>query len=230
MRKTLYTAVGHFKRKTGADGRRDPVILVNREEYPVDMQEMAVWTALSWRLPDFGQLEQAYDKLAWECGIQPRRTLESCLYRLLARGLAASGSGDTDFEALYDLLGGLYVAPVSDSLLLRLAVFLKLTVLRGVPISRAWELMRPDQPSETEAQVMALARQELLSTAELVKCAEEGVRDISTGEKLMKALYDDDGTTSDNMPAQMRAAGSREEITMAVANLYLRKQIILQRV
>ena len=77
---------------------------------------------------------------------------------------------------------------------------------------------------------MALARQELLSTAELVKCAEVGARDISTGEKLMEALYDDDDTTCDNMPALMRAAKSREEITMAVANLYLRKQIVLQRI
>ena len=61
-----------------------------------------------------------------------------------------------------------------------------------------------------------------------MKCAEVGARDISTGEKLMAALYDD--TTCDNMPALMRAAKSREEITMAVANLYLRKQIVLQRV
>ena len=31
---------------------------------------------------------------------------------------------------------------------------------------------------------MALSRQALLSTAELVKCAEVGVRDISTDDKL----------------------------------------------
>ena len=230
MRKRLYTAVGHFRRKAGTDGQSYPVILVNREEYPVDMQEMTVWTALSWRLLDFDQLEREYDKLAWECGVQPRRTLESCLYRLVTRGLAASGSGDTDSEALYDLLAGLYVAPLSASPLLRLTVFLKLTVLRGVPASKAQVLLRRDRLSGTEAQVMALARQELLSTAELVKCAEVGARDISTGEKLMEALYDDDDTTCDDMPALMRAAKSREEITMAVANLYLRKQIVLQRV
>ena len=230
MRKRLYTAVGHFRRRTGADGQSYPVILVNREEYPVDMQEMTVWTALNWRLLDFEQLEREYDRLAWECGIQPQRTLENCLYRLVTRGLAASGSGDTDFEALYDLLSGLYVAPLSAGPLLRLAVFLKVTILRGVPISRARELLRRDQPSETEARVITLARQEMLSTAELVKCVEVGARDISTGEKLMEALYDDDDTTSDNMPALMRTAKSREEITMAVANLYLHKRIIFERI
>ena len=88
----------------------------------------------------------------------------------------------------------------------------------------------PDQDPRHNREVLTLARQELLSTAELIKCAEVCARDISTGEKLMEVLYDDDDTTSDNMPEVMRTAKSREEITMAVADLYLRKQIILQRI
>jgi len=35
---------------------------------------------------------------------------------------------------------------------------------------------------------------------------------------------------SDNMPERMRTAKSREFVTMAVASLYLRKQIIFERV
>ena len=141
----------------------------------------------------------------------------------------ASGTGATDFEALYDLLGGLYVSPLSENLLRRLAAFLKLTVLRGVPVSQARKLFQKDQPSEEEAQVMALSRQALLSTAELVKCAELGVRDVSTDEKLIDALYNDETTTSDNIADMMLTAESRQWVTAAVANLYLRKQIIFQR-
>lgn len=66
---------------------------------------------------------------------------------------------------------------------------------------------------------MALSRQALLSTAELVKCAEVGVRDISTDEKLMDALYNDDDTTSDNIADMMLTAESRERVTVAIANL-----------
>lgn len=230
MRKKYYTAVGHFRRKTTANGQSYPVILINREEYPVDMQEMTVWTALSWQLLDFEKLEKEYDRLSWECGVQPRRTLYNCLQRLLARGLVACGAGDTDFEALYDLIGGLYVAPLSESLFLRLAAFVKLIVCRGISVSRAMELFRKDRPSDVEARIMALARQELLSTAELVKCEELGVKSVSTGEMLMTTLYDDDNSTSDNMPDLMRTAKNRESVTMAVASLYLRKQIIFQRV
>lgn len=76
---------------------------------------------------------------------------------------------------------------------------------------------------------MALSRQALLSTAELIKCAELGVRDISTDKKLMDAPYDDNDTTSDNIADMMLTAKSRVRVTEEVANLYLRKQIIFQR-
>lgn len=227
---TYYTALGHFQRRSGGLGRSYPVIIINEREYNVDIQEMALWTALNWRLLDFSQVEAEYHKLDQDCAIPALRTLEDCLGRLCTRGLVASGTGATGFEALYDLLGGLYVVPLSESLPLRVAAFLKLTVLRGIPAAKAWELFRRDRPNEQEAQVMALSRQALLSTAELIKCAELGVRDISTDEKLMDALYNDDDTTSDNIPDMMLTARSRERITTAVANLYLRKQIIFQRV
>lgn len=226
----VYTALGHFRRRTTGLGRSYPVIIINQQEYDVDIQEMALWTALNWRLLDFPQVRAEYEKLEQDCVIPARRTLENCLGRLRTRGLVASGTGGTDFEALYDLLGGLYVSPLSESLPLRLAAFLKLTVLKGVPISKARELFQKDRPSEEEAQVMALSRQALLSTAELIKCAELGVRDISTDEKLMDALYNDEDTTSDNIADMMLTAKSRERITAAVANLYLRKQIIFQHV
>ena len=40
-RRTLYTAVGHFKKVVTRDGAY-PVVLVNRQEYRMDPQEMAV--------------------------------------------------------------------------------------------------------------------------------------------------------------------------------------------
>ena len=99
-----------------------------------------------------------------------------------------------------------------------------------MPFSKARELFRKDRPSEREAQVLALSRQALLSTAELIKCAEAGATDVSTDEKLMDVLIDNDYTTSDSLPFEMLDAKQRTPITMAVANLYLRKQIIFDRV
>ena len=226
---TYYTALGHFQRRSGGLGRSYPVIIINQKEYCVDIQEMALWTALNWRLLDFSQVEAEYHKLDQDCAIPALRTLEDCLGRLCTRGLVASGTGATDFEALYDLLGGLSVVPLSESLPLRLATFLKL-IFKGTPFSTARELFQRDKPSPLEARVMALSRQATLSTAELVKCAEVGAQDVSSGEKIMEALYNDDYTTSDNIQWEMLRSDYRAPITLAVANLYLRKQIILERV
>ena len=52
---------------------------------------------------------------------------------------------------------------------------------------------------------------------------------MSTDEKLMKALIDNDYTTSDSIVFEMLEAEQRTPITMAVASLYLRKQIIFER-
>lgn len=154
----------------------------------MDIQEMAVWTILSWRFLRLEQIEEKYDQMTCDLP-RPSRMLETCLNRLEVRGLIARGVGESDFEALYDLLGELYVVPLSESLPLRLTTFGKL-LLEGVPFSKAKQLFRRDRPNEQEARVMALSRQALLSTAELIKCSEAGATDISTEEKLMNVLID----------------------------------------
>jgi len=206
-----------------------PVIIVNRDEYMVDMQEMALWTCLNWRITDVEQAQKHYEKLEQSLYPHIPRTFEDCLKRLEVRGLAVSGTGETDFEALYDLVSGLYVVPISESVPLRALTFLKMVVLDGVSVSKARQLFQRDRRSQREAQVMALSKQALLSTAELIKCAEVGVKDLSTNDKVMAALYNDDTTTCDNIGWEMQRAENREAVTLAVANLYLRKQIIFER-
>ncbi len=228
MNKTYYTAVGNFQRRTDGQGRSYPVILVNQEENVVDIQEMAVWMILNWRFLRYEQIEAKYERLSRDLP-RSQRMLETCLNRLEVRGLIARGTGETDFEALYDLLGELYVVPLSESLPLRLAAFGKL-LLDGVPFSKAKQLFQKDRPNDQEAQVMALSRQALLSTAELIKCAEVGATDVSTDEKLMAVLIDNNYTTSDSIAFEMLQAEQRVPVTIAVANLYLRKQIIFERV
>ncbi len=100
---TYYTAVGNFRRKTDRDGNTHPVVIVNRREYLLDMQEMALWTCLNWRIVDECQAEAHYTKLELEQIFSPIRTFEACLKRLVVRGLAVSGTGGTDMDALYDL-------------------------------------------------------------------------------------------------------------------------------
>lgn len=227
--RTLYTAVGHLKKKNEGIGQTYPVIMVNRQEHLMDMQEMTVWTALCWRLLDFKQLQNKYEQLARNLPYS-KYTLESCVERLKTRGLIAAGTGDTDFDALYDLLGSLYVVPITEKFALRLVTFLKLVLIKGVSFEKARILFQRDRPTEQEVRVIALSKQALLSTAELIKCFDVGAQDIASGHKLMDALYNDSDTTSDNIAYLMQTSQNKALVTTAVANLYLRKQIIFERV
>lgn len=227
-KRTLYTAVGHLKKKREGPSQVYPVILINHQEYLMDIQEMTVWTALCWRLLDYKQLEEKYEQLAK--GLSGcKYTLESCVGRLQTRGLIAVGTGETDFDALYDLLGTLYVVPISEKLSLRIAAYLKLVLLKGVSHEQASILFRRDHSNEQEANVMALSKQVLLSTAELIKCFDVGAQDISSGQKLMNALYNDADTTSDTIAYLVQDSLNKAPVTAAVANLYLRKQVIFER-
>lgn len=230
MATIFYTAVGRFEKRSNGCGRSCPVIILRQQEYMVDMQEMVIWAALNWRISKPEDIERLYEASEARACISTARTCMECVNRLVTRGLVVSGSGDTDFDALYDLLNSLYIIPATGSFPLRLFSFLKLTLWDRVPFSAAKKLLRKDNRSAEEAQVMSLVRQALLSTAELIKCAERQVTDLSTGDKLMAALYDDADTTSDNIGSLMRISPCKEPVTVAVANLYLRQQIIFERI
>ena len=228
-REIYYTALGTFQIRKEAHKGKYPVIIVCQKEHIVDPQEFAVWSILCWRICSAEELSMQYADIAAFLPVE-RRSLELCVKRLEMRGLIAYGTGDTEFEALYDLIGNLYVAPVKESLALRLRAFFQLVFLSGVSIRKAAGLFHHDRRDKHETLVMALSNQAMLSTAELIKCVEVGAEDISTDEKLLDALYYDEDTTSDNIAMMMLASASRKPVTEAVANLYLRKQIVFERV
>ena len=229
MEHTKYAAVGHFKCHRSLDGRKYPVVIVGRKEYMLDVQEMTVWSSLAWRILSRSQIAEAYLKLTRGLSFTSRRTLDDCIDRLVSRGLVAEGRGNSEYEALYDLLSCLYIAPVSANPFLRIGAFLKLWLWDGAPFSKAICLFSRPKPSAEERQIVRLANQALLSSAELIKCAERGVRTLRSDEQLMDCLYDDELTTSENLPILMAASRQARPVSAAIANLYLHKQIVFER-
>lgn len=153
------------------------------------------------------------------------------LYKPTAyRGLLVSGSGETEYDALYDLLGSLSIIPTSGPFFLRLASFVKLTLLAHVPVSAARKLFQKDKRTKYEALVMRLAGQALLSTAEIIKCIDKNISRLPNECALLDSLYGDETTTSDNIASMVKVSQSSKPVTLAVANLYLRQQIIFERV
>lgn len=229
-RKSLYTAIGRFERRTDRNGHTYPVILLGGNEYMADLQEMALWTSLNWRIARRGEIDALYERTVSKSGFSTERPLEACIQRLLMRGLLVCGTGDTDYDALYDLLSALYVLPAEGTLPQRASVFLKSILFRHATFPAARKLIQKDRRTESEKHVMELAGQALLSTAEIIKCFEKNVHSLPNEESIMDSLYDDDYTTSDNLPFTACTFRSSKAVILAIANLYLRQQIVFERI
>ena len=229
-KKSLYTAIGRFERRTNRQGQAYPVILLGGNEYMADLQEMALWTSLNWRIARREEIAPLYEKTISRSAFSAERPLETCIQRLLMRGLIVCGTGETEYDALYDLLAALYILPAEDSILQRARAFLKFSLRHHTPLSAARKLFQKDRRTENERLVMRLARQALLSTAEIIKCFEKGIYSLPNEESIMDSLYDDDYTTSDNLPFTACTFRSSKAVILAIANLYLRHQIILERI
>ena len=225
----LYTAVGRLQTGGSIGGKKCPMVVVNHRAYILDIQEMMLWTILNWRILDEEEALTLYEAKEREVGYQSHRDYYDCLHRLVQRGLVADGYGETAAEALYDLLSGLYIIPISENIFLRLFSFFKLTLFNGVPLAVTRKVLGGDKRSEGEKKVMHLARQALLSTAEIIKCVEQNRLHFQTEEDLLDMLYHDDVTTSDNLAQATRGMSMCRPVLVSVANLYLRKQIVFER-
>lgn len=227
--KKLYTAVGRMKFKGRNKDARCPMVVLNNREYILDIQEMMVWTLLNWRILSDDEIQTLYDNKARETGYMTHRPLTDCMKRLIQRGLVAEGEGEYGADALYDLLSGLYIVPISENPFLRLISFIRLTVFESIPYSVTKQIFRKDKRSSDEQKVMLLANQAILSTAEIIKCAELNIFEFRTEDELIDTLYHDECTTSENIAHSVRFLSQCRPVITSVANLYLRKQIIFER-
>lgn len=225
----LYTAVGRIRFKGRNKNFRCPAVFLNNKEYILDIQEMMVWSLLNWRILSDDEIQTLYENKARETGYMTHRSVTDCINRLVQRGLVAKGEGELGADALYNLLSGLYIIPVSESPFLRLLSFIRLTVFEGIPYSATKQIFRKDKRNSDEKRVMLLANQAILSTAEIIKCAELDIIKFRTEDELIDVLYHDECTTSENIAHSVRFLPQCYPVITSVANLYLRKQIIFER-
>lgn len=228
--RNLYTAVGRLTKELSSQGIDYPIVLLRNREYQLDTQELIVWTCLSWRVVRRPEIDTFYAKMTENTPFVPSRTLDACVDRLLVRGLIVCGSGETEYDALYDLLSGMYIMPVGRNRLLQMYTALKLLWQARIPLSSVKNIFRRDRRTPNEKQVMSLANQVLLSTAEIIRCVEMGVEVLPSKESIIDHIYSDRDTTSDNIAALVKTAPCTKNVIVAVANLYLRKQILFERV
>ena len=226
---TLYTALGKYELKKDTDGNKFPVIIAEEKEYTLDPWEMILWSSLIWNILTCDEVRNVFYAKEREAHILGELPCESYIDRLENKGLIVSGHGITAADALHDLLSGLYVIPKQANLLSKTAAFLHLTFMRRIPYKVTKHIFDKPRFSTAEAKVMKLAVQNRLSVGELIKCVEYGIVDVSTNDKLMESLYDDDITTYRNIGTLFRTCDACNTVLEAVATLYLNKHILFER-
>ena len=225
---TFYTSLGRYELRNTENGSH-PAIIVNRREFSLTIPEMIIWSTLMWSVHTFDELRKIFHQKEREAHVLGDAEFEDYLTRLERRGLIVSGKGYTAIEALYTLIAKSYIVPLSESLWTKLGAFLHLTFRRRIPFVVTKKIFADPGLSPEEKSLLALARQAVLTTEELIRCVDSKATDISTESKLMAALY----------PDGIPAAGSRTcftgltspnriPVTQSVVNLYLRKQILFE--
>lgn len=227
--KTLYTAVGIFKLKNQGKNNVYPTVILSGNECKLDVQEMMIWSALNWRITDDKQLHTYYSEQEKKSGVVFSRSYTDTLNRLIVRGLVASGCGENSEEALYDLISGLYIIPLYQSPVIRIISFLRMVFIFKLPYEKAKVLFERDKKNKNERRIMQLAFSAPMSTAEIVKCIDKNIDFILNEDDVVEFLYDDKFTTSENIAESVRGLSSVRTVLTAVSNLYLRRQILFER-
>lgn len=225
----LYTTAGIFKLKNAGRNNCYPTVVLSDRECSLDMQEMLLWTVMNRRILTYEEIKKLYEKKEKELSFVGSRSFEVTLKRLEMRGLAASGGGKTGYEALYNLLSKLYIIPIKNNIFVRLYSFLRMRLLFGIPHKKAKSVFKKDRRTAIEKRVMKLAFETPLSAAEIIKCVDKGVLGFGDEDEMINFLYDDRDTNSENIAEYTRGLSASRPVIASVANLYLRQQILFER-
>ena len=221
---TLYTAIGTYR----LTEKGLPLVTVGGRDCALDAHELLLWSSLAFRILTYQELKAEFYKKERELHILGELDFDHYLNRLIMRRLVASGKDCTGVDALYDLLGHLYLQPAPNSILVKTVSFFKLLLGRKFPFRKALTVFHSERLDPMEKQVMALLRHQMLSTAELIGCTENGKHRLKNNDELMECLYHDETTDCDSIVTDCRVSETRFPVLTAVANLYFKQQITFQ--
>ena len=172
----LFTAVGTYKLEESGI----PVILAGGRECALDTHELLLWSSLAFRILTYQEAKAEFYAKERELHILSELDFDHYLNRLTMRRLIASGRDEVGVDALYDLLGHLYIEKTPSGLPAKTAAFLNLWLRKRMPFRKALAVFHTKKPEATEKKLLSLIRHQQLSTAELIQCMEKEFTDGTT--------------------------------------------------
>ena len=224
---TLYTAVGHLTLRKGQNRTNFPMVLVGKQEYGLLPEELIIWSSLAFQILTLEELKTFYQEGLNAKGIHSSGSFEYFLRRLLMRELITKGSGLTGVDALYRLLGSLYLEPVKDSWPLRLFTCIQLYTKGTLPLSEFQKRLKKPENTKLETLILSLSHELSLSVAELLEYVDS--QSQLPPRMALQKYYNDTEETCDTLAEQVQIQKTQFPVLQAIGNLYLQKQILLNK-
>lgn len=224
---TYYTALGRMLTKK-KDGVQTPIIVIDDTEFEVSVDELILWGSLHWNFSDKELLEKEYSRRKAKNRIFNDTSFEQTLSRLENRGLVVSGTDYLAADALYGLIGKLKIKLIRFSLVDKIRSMAYLYFVKGMPFAECYETYFGVQLTENERNILKLVKNVGITTAEIIQCAENDIKNIKTEDDIIKSLYNDENATFETITVQSRFSDLKSEFVKVVTNLYLKKRIIFE--
>ena len=223
---TFYSAIGSYRIKN-QNGRKVPYIQRLGKLHPISIPEFVIWSTLLWEVLTYDELKRFYDsQMKLLEGEKP--DFDQLLDLLVKRKLVSKGLGYTGRDALYNMLSNAFVVPYHISTgrkTLHLLRMLTKGTLQLVDIllgtrKRAW--------TADEQRVLELGEQTPLSTAEIIRCFERNITDVSSAEKVINGIYCTEDSDQRHIANEQFHSVYTNPVLEAISNLYLNRQILLE--
>ena len=224
---TYYTSLGRMITKE-EHGARTPIIVIEDSEYQMSVDELIIWGSLHWNFMVKEDAEREYNRRKEKNKIFNDISFEQTLKRLEKRGLIVSGTDYLAADALYGLIGKLKIRPVRFALTDKLKSMAYLYFVQGVPFVKCYTAYFGTEITPNEKNVLRLSKRVGITASEIIKCAENDIKDIKSEDDIMDSVYSQKYATFETVAVQSRFSELKSDIIKAVANLYLKKKIIFE--
>lgn len=223
---TFYAAVGRY-RIENRDGHKVPYIQKLGKLYPVSIPEFVIWSTLLWEVMSYDELKQQYESLAADFDSR-LPGFDELLNMLLKRKLIVRGLGYTGMDALFNMLSDAFVIPYVISLPRKVWMVLRLWAKGKLGFTDLLRLIKSSGLNSDEDRVIRLVEQTPLSTAEIIRCFDRQIFDVSSPEKVITGIYPDDDSEQCRIANEEKLSKHTRAVLQAVSNLYLGRRIILE--
>lgn len=220
---TLYTGIGRLTLQKIENGKRIPIILMNRQEYALAPHELVLWSTLAFQILTMEEMKQYYFLELKRQNLSDKPDFAYLLRRLLVRGIVAEGSGVTAVDALYRLLCQMHITPVQNHMFMRVLTCLKLWMKGQLSLAMFPRYLKRPVNTKLETLILKLSEDLSFTVAELLGVMEHT---IPTETALHQISETQKGEV---LSEQVTLHHTQYPVLEGIANLYFKKQILLDK-